>query len=59
MIALSAFALSVSLAHTFIDLFIGLYGRGAEMNLLQAGLIAALAALYWWWTAAIASVIPG
>ena len=34
MIVLSVFALSVSLTHTFIDLFIGLYGSGAEMNLV-------------------------
>ncbi len=59
MIALSAFALSVSLTHTFIDLFIGLYGSGAEMNPLQAGLIAALAALHGWWAAAIARAASG
>ena len=59
MIALSVFALSVSLTHTFIDLFIGLYGGGAEMNVLQAGLIAALAALHGWWAAAIARVASG
>jgi hypothetical protein len=29
------------------------------MNLLQAGLIPALAALYWWWTAAIARAASG
>ena len=59
MIALSVFALSVSLTHTFIDLFIGLYGSGAEMNVLQAGLIAALAALHGWWAAAIARAASG
>ena len=59
MIALSVFALSVSLTHTFIDLFIGLYGSGAEMNVLQAGLIAALAALHGWWAAAIAHAASG
>ena len=59
MIALSVVALSVSLTHTFIDLFIGLYGSGAQMNLLQAGLIAALAALHGWWAGAIARAASG
>ena len=54
MIALSVLALSVSLTHTFIDLFIGLYGSGPQMNVLQAGLIAVLAALHGWWAAVIA-----
>jgi len=58
-IALSVVALSVSLTHTFIDLFIGLYGSGAQMNLPQAGLIAALAALHGWWAGAIARAASG
>lgn len=59
MIGLSVVALSVSLTHTFIDLFIGLYGSGSTMNLLQAGLIAALATLHGWWAAAIARAASG
>ncbi len=59
MIALSVLALSVSLTHTFIDLFIGLYGSGPQMNVLQAGLIAVLAALHGWWAAVIARAASG
>ncbi len=52
LILLVGAAIASSLAHLFVDVFIGLFGSGKAMSFPQALLLFAVAALYGWWPVA-------